>query len=98
MAISRAQILWNMVRPKAADEGIVSVRPQVDAIDLQLRTRIKDVQNDLDTAKTLVLANVAALNGKASLVHAHPINQVNGLQAALNTLQARIAALEVKIP
>ena len=98
MGLSRAQILWNMVKPKAAEEGIVSVRPQVDAIDLLLRNRIKDVQDDLDTAKTRILANTAALDTKAAAVHVHPINQVTGLQAALTTLQARVAALEAKVP
>jgi hypothetical protein len=69
MAFPRAQILWDMVKPKAASEGIVSVRPQVDQIDVQLRARIKDVQDDLDIAKGRIL-----------------------------TLQARVVALEAKVP
>jgi len=95
---TRARAIWNLVKSQAATDGIVPVRPQVDAIDLQLRNRIKDVQDDLDIAKTRILANTAALDGKAPLVHVHPVNQVTGLQAALTQLQNRVAALEAKVP
>ena len=69
MALSRAQMLWRYLQPEVTAQGIVPVRPQVDAIDVQLRDRIKAVQDDLDIAKGRIL-----------------------------TLQARVVALEAKVP
>lgn len=65
----RAQAIWNFLKPKAADDGIVPVRPQVNVIDLQMRERLKILQDDLDVAKNRI-----------------------------TTLQARIAALEARMP
>lgn len=52
MGLSRAEALWRFIAPKAES----STRPQLDTIDLQLRARIKDVQDDLETAKAAIVA------------------------------------------
>lgn len=67
--MTRAQAIWDYLKPSASSEGIVPVRPRIDVIDLQLRLRMKELQDDLDLAKTRI-----------------------------TTLQARIAALEARLP
>lgn len=95
MSLSRAQALWRYLAPQAED---TSVRPQIDAIDLALKARIQDVKADLDTARTHILAIEAALPGKASVNHTHPIADIAQLANALTSLQTRVSALEAKVP
>ena len=74
MGFSRAQVLWRFLQPQAFQDGIVPVRPQVDAIDFALRVRIQDVMDALDVAKsriqtleqglTAMRARVTALEAK----------------------------------
>ena len=99
MAFSRAQKLWRYLQPEAEER---SVGPRLDAVDQALRTRLNEVRADIVLARatmTVLADRIQALDdGKAPVVHTHQPNQIVGLVNTINNLQARIAALEAKVP
>lgn len=105
MPFTRAQLIWGMVKPQAAAEGVqpVDVERQVNvpvaAVEARARALVLSTKADLQSRqdeKATQLESVLAT--KAPLAHTHPIAQVTGLQAVITQLQTRLAALEAKVP
>lgn len=100
---SRSQALWNEAKRVGGDD----IREMIESVAVLLRETVRekaqDVYDRLMLELTTRLATVTtqvttALATKAPVNHTHPRTEVTGLNPALAALEARIAALEAKVP